>query len=45
MASTTKIMTAIVALENGDMNDYIKVSKSFRDRDLLFGWKKMKSLL
>lgn len=27
MASTTKIMTAIVALENGDMNDYIKVSK------------------
>ncbi len=27
MASTTKIMTAIVAIENGNMNDYVKVSK------------------
>ena len=44
MASTTKIMTAIVALRM-DMNDYIKVSKSSEIGDLLFGWKKMKSLL
>jgi len=27
MASTTKIMTAIVALENGNLNDIVKVSK------------------
>ncbi len=28
MASTTKIMTAIVALENGNMDDIVKVSKN-----------------
>jgi D-alanyl-D-alanine carboxypeptidase (penicillin-binding protein 5/6) len=27
MASTTKIMTAIVAIENGDMGDVVKISK------------------
>ncbi|MCR2042647.1 D-alanyl-D-alanine carboxypeptidase family protein [Anaerosalibacter massiliensis] len=29
MASTTKIMTALVALENGDLDDKIKVEKDF----------------
>ena len=27
MASTTKIMTAIVAIENGNLDDKVKVSK------------------
>lgn len=28
MASTTKIMTAIIALENGNLDDIVKVSKN-----------------